>query len=65
MPIEPEAMKSAIEANCDTVEKMVTRACAVNVIFTYQRSNPEEETEGMTAIQIVAAGDRGTLVKAR
>jgi len=63
--IEPDAMKIAIEDNCDTITKMTTRACAVNIVFTYESNNLEEQTNGTTTMFILAAENKGVFSRAR
>ena len=61
--IEPDALKKNIEDNCDTVEKMQSRACYVSITFVYESNHREEHNDGGTTMYIVAKDGRATLAR--
>jgi hypothetical protein len=63
--IEPDAMKKVIEDNCDTIEKMTTRACAVNIVFTYESNSLREDANGTSTMFILATDNKGVFSKAK
>ena len=52
--IEPGAMKKTIEDNCDTLDKMMGRGCAVDITFVYQGNDRNEKPDGSTVMLILA-----------
>jgi len=63
--IEPETMKKTIEENCDTVEKMFSRPCAVQITFTYAGNDREEKMDGSIMMMIIAKDGKGALAKTK
>jgi hypothetical protein len=57
--VEPETMKRTIEDNCDMLEKMVMRPCAVQIVFKYS-SYRREDSAGAPTILILAEDNKGT-----
>ena len=63
--IQPDVMKKNIEDNCDTLAKMLNRACSVDITFTYQTNHPEENNSGRTTMLIEAQDGKGTLARVK
>lgn len=63
--IEPDSMKKAIEDSCDTIEKMPTRACAANIVFTYENNDRQDKADGSTMMTIIAVDNKGLFSKAK
>ncbi|MGD0188896.1 MAG: hypothetical protein ABSC25_27145 [Roseiarcus sp.] len=63
--IEPETMKTLIENNCDTIEMMTTRPCTVNIVFTYESNDRQEEANGSTLMRIIATDNKGVFSKGK
>lgn len=59
--LEPEAARKKIEDNCDTISKMLTKACAVRFQFVYE--SYDTHVSGNDVFHEVVAKDRaGTIV---
>jgi hypothetical protein len=63
--IEPPEIKKAIEDNCDTIQKMMTRNCSFQVTFTYMSNDWEEQNSGSVMMLIEAQDNKGTFIKAK
>jgi hypothetical protein len=63
--ISPVEMKKALEDNCDTIEKMVTKLCRFQIVFTYSTNDRKENNNGSVTMEIVAADFAGTFSRGR
>jgi len=63
--ISPPEMKKAIEDNCDTLEKMPTRACRFQIVFTYSMYSRTENNDGSELMTIMPEDFAGTFSKVR
>ncbi|HLW92112.1 MAG TPA: hypothetical protein VKS78_12555 [Roseiarcus sp.] len=57
--VDPPEMKKVIEENCDTVEKMTTKACRFQVEFIYELNDRQKNADGSTTMRIGAKDDAG------
>ena len=57
--IDPPEMKKVIEDSCDTVEKMSSRTCRVQIVFTYSGYHSDEKTDGSNTMYIETEGNTG------
>jgi hypothetical protein len=63
--ISPPEMKKTVEDNCDTIEKMTTRACRFQVVFTYSGNNRQENNNGSIMMMIIPDDSAGTFSRIR
>jgi hypothetical protein len=61
MTMEPDAARQKIEDHCDTISKMLTKACAVRFQFVYE--SYDTHVSGADVFHIVIAKDNaGTIL---
>ncbi len=60
--LQPEAARAAIERNCDTVLKAMSRKCMVTLRFVYLGFNEQETNRSNTLTVILAKDNLGTIV---
>lgn len=63
--ISPPEMKKAVEDNCDTIEKMITKPCRFQIVFTYSTNDRKENNNGSVTMEIVAEDFAGTFSRGR
>ena len=63
--ISPPEMKKAVEDNCDTLEKMTTRACRFQIVFTYSGNDRKENNDGSVTMEIIAEDFAGAFSRSK
>ncbi len=60
--LEPEAARKSIEANCDTIQKMLRPACKVRIHFIYESYDVLTNGGGQETHIVIAKDNAGTIV---
>jgi hypothetical protein len=60
--IQPEAARKSLESNCDTVSKVLSRACRVKVQFVYDHYERVESGDGGSNPVVFARDFKATVV---
>ncbi len=63
--IDPPEMKKVVEDNCDTIEKMKTRACRFVITFTYAANDRQEKADGTIVMMILTEGNTAFFARAK
>lgn len=61
--LQPDSARAAIERNCDTVLKAMSRKCMVTLRFIYLGFTEQETNRSNTLTVILAKDNLGTIVK--
>lgn len=61
--VQPDDMKQWIDDHCDTMEKMFTAACDVQITFVYDGNDLQEQMDGSMLMTISAKDREGTFAR--